>query len=210
MSYAHVYDPATDRWVPMTAAMLGGTGGGGGGGGDASAANQAAQITAANALNTAFGAQADAMAATDTGAFSFVALVKRMAQHLQNQNNRLPASLGAKTSALSLSVTPDSETTWRTRAFQPTAGTGAAVPLTAATSSPVQAAAAGTVIRFGNSGGAPIALEFGTSSVVATANSLVEILPGTSEAITVPAGATHFAAFCASAATLKWVAGTGA
>jgi hypothetical protein len=30
--YAHVYDTATQRWVPMTAAMLGGTGGGGGGG----------------------------------------------------------------------------------------------------------------------------------------------------------------------------------
>jgi hypothetical protein len=207
--------PFTSR-VPVVAILNPTTGlpafpsGGGGGGGDASAANQTTQIAAANALNTAFGAQADAMATTDTGAASLLALHKRIAQHLQNVNNKLPASIGAKASALSLSVTQDSDTTWRTRAFQPTPATGAAVPLTAATTSAAQGTSgAGTVIRFGNSGGAPITIEFGTSGVAASANSLLEIMPGTSEAIMVPSGATHFAAFCASAATLKWIAGTG-
>lgn len=186
------------------------SGGSGGGGGDASAANQVTQITAANTLNTAFGAQADAIATTDGGVWSVVSLIKRCNQHLQNLMNRLPTTVGAKTSALSLSVTQDSESTWRTRAFQPTTGTGGALALTAATSSAAQAVAAGTVVRFGNSGGAPITIEFGGSGVVATANSVIEILPGTSEAIMVPVGATHFAAFCASAATLKWITGTGA
>jgi hypothetical protein len=161
-------------------------------------------------LNTAVGAQADAAAADDTGPASMLGRIKRMTQRLSTLIAQLPASLGSKTAAASLSVTQDTDTTWRTRAFWPITGTGAALALTAATSSAAQAVATGTVIRFGNSGGAPITIEFGAAGVVATANSLVEILPGTSEAIMMPAGATHFAAFCASAATLKWITGTGA
>lgn len=206
MSYNHVYDPATQRWVPMTQPA----GGGGGGGGDASAANQATQIAAANALNTVVGAQADAAAVDDTGAASLIGRIKRLTQRVSSLIAQLPASLGAKTAAASLSVTQDTDSTWRTRAFQPALGTGGALALTAATSSAAQAAAAGSVIRFGNSGGSPINIEFGGSGVVATANSVVEIMPGTSEAITAPNGATHFAAFSTAAATLKWVAGTGA
>jgi hypothetical protein len=199
--------PFTSR-VPVVAILNPTTGlpafpGGSGGGGDANAANQTTLITA-------FGAQADAMATSDNGTFSFMALIKRTTKYLGDLNLRLPAGPGPRAASGSLSVTQDNDSTWRTRAFQPTSSAhGSALSLTAATSSAAQAVTAGTVIRFGNSGGAPITIEFGTSGVVATSSSLVEILPGTSEAIMTPVGSTHFAAFCASAATLKWVTGTG-
>jgi hypothetical protein len=207
-----------------------GTGGGGGGGGtaDSTAANQVTQIAreteirdrlpAAGAasqatlaeLNAAMGAQADAQATDDTGSFSLLARIKRLSDLVKQTVNRLPASTGAKSSAGSLSVTQDTDSTWRTRAFQPTLATGGSLPLVAATTSAAQAVTAGTVIRYGNSTSAPIIIEFGTSSgVVATANGAIEIMPGTSEAIMVPSGATYFAAYCAQAATLKWIVGTG-
>jgi len=52
------------------------------------------------------GAAADAAASSDTGTFSLIALVKRL---LQKVTAQLPASLGAKTSAASLSVVPASD-----------------------------------------------------------------------------------------------------
>jgi len=159
----NIFDTSTNQWRALTEDDVGGAGGGGGGGGDASAANQATQIAAATALNTAFGAQADATAADDIGAASLMARIKRISVFLSSIQSRLPTNIGARASAASLSVTQDTDTTWRTRAFQPTTGTGGALALTAATS----------------------------------------------EALMVPSAATHFAAFCASAATLKWITGTG-
>jgi hypothetical protein len=222
-------DPATNKWIPLTPAMLAGGGGGGGGGGtaDSTAANQVTQIAreteirdrlpAAGAasqatlaeLNAAMGAQADASAPTNSGAFSLIAFVKRISGILNTITNQLPASLGAKTSAASLSVTQDTDSTLRVRTFQPTLATGSAITLAAGVSSAAQAVAAGTVIRFGNSFSAPITIEFGASSVVAGASSLIEVMPGTAEPFTVPVGATYFAGYCAQAATLKWIAGTG-
>jgi hypothetical protein len=211
--------------------MLAGGGGGGGGGGtaDSTAANQVTQIAreteirdrlpAAGAasqatlaeLNAAMGAQADAQATSDSGAFSLLAMFKRSLAKLTTIGDRLPASLGVKTAAASLSVAPASDGEFITRAFKPfSSSTGSAVTLAAGVSSGVQSVAAGTVVRFGNSGSAAVTIEFGTSSVVATANSLIEIMPGTSEAIMAPTGTTHFAAYCGQATVLKWVAGTGA
>lgn len=101
--YMYAKDRATGAWVPVYTDELGG--GTPGAGGDASAANQATQITieaairdrlpaslgtksAANSLPVTlssdgpfavnFGATTDAAASSDTGAFSFVALVKRL------------------------------------------------------------------------------------------------------------------------------------
>jgi hypothetical protein len=47
MSYNHVFDQATERWVPMTQP----SGGGAGGGGDASAANQVTEIARLEAIS---------------------------------------------------------------------------------------------------------------------------------------------------------------
>jgi hypothetical protein len=172
------------------------------------AAGAASQATLAE-LNAAMGAQADAQAPTNSGAFSLIAFIKRISGILSTITNQLPANPGAKTAAASLSVTQDTDSTWRTRAFQPTLATGGSLPLAAATTSAAQAVSAGSVIRFGNSGSTPISVEFGSSGVVATANSAIEIMPGTSEAIMVPSGATHFAGYCAQASTLRWIVGTG-
>lgn len=72
-------------------------GGAGAGGGDASAANQTTGNTSLAAINAGIGAPNDAAATSDTGTFSLLALVKRLF-------SKFPASLGAKTSANSLSV----------------------------------------------------------------------------------------------------------
>lgn len=68
----------------------------------ATAANQAT-------LNTAFGQQSDAEAGSASGAFSLMALVKRLGSQLTLMSNKLPASLGTKTAATSLSTTPASD-----------------------------------------------------------------------------------------------------
>lgn len=64
--------------------------------------------TSANqlALNTAFGDKSDAAATSDTGAFSLIAMTKRMLTQLAALGSKLPPSLGAKTSAQSLTITP--------------------------------------------------------------------------------------------------------
>ncbi|MET3512739.1 hypothetical protein ABIC63_000504 [Pseudacidovorax sp. 1753] len=61
------------------------------------------------ALNTAFGKQDDAVAASDTGTFSFMSFFKRLVQQVVVLVGKFPASLGAKTAATSLSVTPASD-----------------------------------------------------------------------------------------------------
>lgn len=89
-----------------------GTGGGGGGGGDASAANQATQITAANLTNTNLGGVTEAAPATDTASSGLNGRLQRIAQRLTSLIAQLPATLGIKTSALSMSVAPSSDGTF--------------------------------------------------------------------------------------------------
>lgn len=60
------------------------------------------------------GAKADASATTDTGTFSLLALFKRSLEKLTALIALLPASIGAKTAAESLSVTVASDDTTRT------------------------------------------------------------------------------------------------
>jgi hypothetical protein len=65
--------------------------------------------TATTNLDTNLGAKADAVATTDTGTFSLIALIKKVAQNITAVGAQLPATLGIKTSALSLSVAPSSD-----------------------------------------------------------------------------------------------------
>jgi len=105
----------------------------------------------------------------------------------------------------------DLETAIRDRvtAFVPGATVSAACSTTALAA---VAVTAGAVVRFGNAGTAAISVAFGTSGIAGTvtAATAIDILPGTAEAFTVPAGATHFSAIMASGTgTLKYTTGTG-
>lgn len=57
-------------------------------------------------VNTAIGKQDDTSATTDTGTFSLIALFKRSLEKMTALALQLPASLGAKLSAASVSITP--------------------------------------------------------------------------------------------------------
>lgn len=70
---------------------------------------------ATSSLDTNLGAKADAVATTDTGTFSLIALVKKLNQSLTAMIAQLPASLGAKTSANSFSVVPASDAIFNTK-----------------------------------------------------------------------------------------------
>lgn len=122
---------------------------------------------------------------------------------LEAIRDRLPTSLGAKASAAALAAV--------TTPFEPTAGSTVShsVGTTALTA---VACTPGTVIRFGNAGAAAIGIRFGSSTVAAdiTAATAMDIMPGTAEAITVPAGATHWSAIMSSGTgTLKTTLGLG-
>lgn len=100
-----------DVVVPVQVAADGtllGSGGGGGGGGGTSDTTEATQLlvkTAVQNLDTDFGAAADAAASSDTASATLISLLKRGLQRWTALLAALPASLGAKTSAASLSVT---------------------------------------------------------------------------------------------------------
>lgn len=78
--------------------------------------------TIADGADVTFGAKADAAATTDTGTFTFMALVKRL---LAKFTTQLPAALGQTTKAASLAVTRPSDDGSYT--VIGTAATGAAV-----------------------------------------------------------------------------------
>jgi len=65
-------------------------------------------------ITNALGAVADAAATTDTGSFSVLAFLKRGMQNWTSLLSKLPASLGIKTSAASLSTTSASDAIWPT------------------------------------------------------------------------------------------------
>lgn len=79
-------------------------GGGGGGTSDTLEATQQLVKVAVQNIDVDLGAAGDAAAASDTGASSVVSLIKRGLQRWTTLLDRLPASLGGKTSAASLPV----------------------------------------------------------------------------------------------------------
>jgi len=72
--------------------------------GAATSASQALQLAQETNINTALGLTADAVATTDTGTFSLIALTKRIAQNITTMSAKLPAALGVQGSGASLSV----------------------------------------------------------------------------------------------------------
>jgi len=75
----------------------------------ATSALQTTGNTSLSSMVTNTGAQADAVATTDTGTFSLIALVKKVAQNITAMSAKLPAALGITTSANSLSIAPASD-----------------------------------------------------------------------------------------------------
>lgn len=94
------------KWRPVKVADDGTVatsgGGGGGGGGDASAANQVI-------ANTRVGDVTETAPANDTASSGLNGRLQRIAQRLTSLIALLPASLGIKTAANSLSVAPASD-----------------------------------------------------------------------------------------------------
>lgn len=86
-------------------------GGSTGGGGDASSSNQQATITLLDKLNTKFGEEADAVAASPVNTATFMSLFKSVGSILYNMRDRLPPTLGPKITTQSLSVVPASDGT---------------------------------------------------------------------------------------------------
>lgn len=83
------------------------------------------------------------------------------------------------------------------------------------TTTPIASVAvtAGTILRFSNPSANLVYLAFGTSGIngTITAATAMDLLPGSVECFTVPAGATHFSAMTAtSTATIKRTTGLGA
>jgi len=76
---------------------------------DATAANQATQITAANLTNTNLGGVTETAPANDTASSGVNGRLQRIAQRLTSLIGQIPASLGAQTSAGSLSVVATSD-----------------------------------------------------------------------------------------------------
>lgn len=81
-------------------------------GGKTAAQSLAVTLSADGPFSQNFGATSDAAATTDAGTFSLLALVKRGMQNWSSLLARLPASLGAKTAAASLSIAPASDATF--------------------------------------------------------------------------------------------------
>lgn len=95
---------------PTTGAPYAAGGGGGGGGtSDTTEATQLQVRTAVQNLDTDFGTPGDAAAGSDTASATLMSFVKRGLQRWTALLAVLPASLGAKTSAASLSVTVASD-----------------------------------------------------------------------------------------------------
>jgi hypothetical protein len=96
-------------------------GGGGGGSGDASAANQLLQLAQEAAIangvvanGALLGAVTETAPASDTASSGLNGRLQRIAQRLTAMISQLPASLGIKTAAASLSVAPASDAVFAT------------------------------------------------------------------------------------------------
>lgn len=81
----------------------------------ATAANQATANGHLSNIATASGAPADGAPVSDNGSGSIIAFLKRVATNITTMSAKLPAALGATTSAASLSVTPASDAIFNTK-----------------------------------------------------------------------------------------------
>jgi hypothetical protein len=134
----------------------------------------------------AMGVQGDSVATTDTGSFSLIALIKRVASNI--------------TSLLTA-----------TSSFRPV-GSTVTVAVTSSGTAATALPSGSSVIRFTNSGSTVYAVAFGDGSMSISFDTAMDILPGTSEAITPTSGATHLRLITAAnvTATAKYTGGTGA
>jgi hypothetical protein len=97
-------------------------------------------------------------------------------------------------------------------------GTAAFRPLGATASVTVDASGtaaialpAGTSVRFSNAGTSVYAVAFGDGSMSVAYITAIDIMPGTAECLTPPAGSTHMRLITASGtAVAKYIGGTGA
>lgn len=117
-----------------------------------SLADNAATAANQSAINTAFGDKSDAAATSDTGAFSLIAMTKRMLTQLAALGSKLPPSLGAKTSAQSLTVTPATDSNVARETYGTVTILGVSTSTTGATFVPFGSQACSSLDVVNNSG----------------------------------------------------------
>lgn len=144
----------------------------------ATAANQTTGNTSLGNLDINLGAKADAVATTDTGTFSLIALTKKIAQNISAMSAKLPAALGTTTSANSLSVAPASDAIFNVKPKALTNSYDELPSLTTAATFTAPANAIGGKIYAKDSNGANIRWKMGAT---ASATSGLQLQPGRSE-----------------------------
>lgn len=146
----------------------------------ATSALQTTGNTSLNNIDVNQGAKTDAVATTDTGTFSLIALIKKVAQNITSLAGQIPASLGVKVAASSLSIVPASDAVFNTNSSL-AAGTITTTQKTVGTSA-VRATVTGTApsarkkLQLKPSKNNTGAIYYG-SSAVTTANGLEIIGP---------------------------------
>lgn len=139
----------------------------------ASSGTVTANLLATNApkfvRSVAIGDQADTAASTDTGTFSVLALVKRGLQNWTSLLAKLPASLGIKTAANSMSIAPASDAAFALGASETHLGnvSGSTVMVNATFGRPANTTAYAALQVVANSTSAPTLLTFAAMSRVA-------------------------------------------
>lgn len=132
-------------------------------------ATESLSVTSAtdDPLNLAIGTKDDAAATTDAGSFSLLALVKRLIQGVTTLRGQIPASLGAKTGANSLSVVPAGDAVFPV---------GATATPSATFDRPADTAAyaIGDLVANNTVAGAVLPLEFTVARVAAGAFSIIK------------------------------------
>lgn len=126
------------------------------------------------------GAKADAVATTDTGTFSLIALIKRVAQNITSMSGKLPATLGITTATGSLSVAPASDAVFVNKPKALTSSFAEYLTLTTVQTFTAPANAIGGLIQAQDTNGANVRFKQGGT---ATTTSGLQLQPGRSEPI---------------------------
>lgn len=157
--------------------------------------------SSSSSINTNIGAQADAVAATDTGTFSLISLTKKIAQNITAMSAKLPAALGATTSAASLSVAPATDAVFSTKPKALTNSYAEYLTLTTVQTFTAPASAIGGKIMAQDSNSANVRYK---QNGTATTTSGMQLQPGRSEDFTGGSDITVVSESGTNAVFIQW------
>ena len=157
--------------------------------------------SSASSIDTNIGAQADAVATTDTGTFSLISLTKKIAQNITAMSAKLPAALGATTSAASLSVAPATDAVFSTKPKALTNSYAEYLTLTTVQTFTAPASAVGGKIMAQDSNSANVRYK---QNGTATTTSGMQLQPGRSEDFTGGSDITVVSESGTNAVFIQW------